>query len=128
MDYIHDFDNKLATIKAFHTFLSEIIDKGYLNDIKTISNIVDSIEMFYKTETFDDNNDINSLILTDNNIKTESESESDIDNTKHVIYNDDEKVQQFMENYNDISSILLYNKKPKYINRMRRFINSSKEY
>jgi hypothetical protein len=146
MDYIYEFDSKLATIKAYHTFLTEIIDKGYLNDISTVDNIIYYINMFYKSTSLNepDMSEIDSLILTDNNYSanysenhstnhsvnhkdTTTEEESD-NYDQPTVFNDEEKIRLFMDNSNDLSSILLYNKKSKYINRMRKFVNSCYEY
>ncbi len=40
------YDEKLSTIKAFHTYLSEVINKGYNNSYVTLSYIVKHINNF----------------------------------------------------------------------------------
>ena len=40
------YDEKLTTIKAFHSYLGDVIDKGYNNDTYTLLLIVKHINNF----------------------------------------------------------------------------------
>jgi hypothetical protein len=108
----HDFDEGLETIKAFHTFLTEIIDKGYNNDKDIIKKIVKHINNF-----IDDNTESN------NNSDTESEDEEETLKTKIQ-----EKINKFMISGNDLSKIYLYKKSNNFINNMNEFINNTFKY
>jgi hypothetical protein len=102
----HDFDEDLNTIKAFHTFLTDIIEKGYNNKKDTIKKIVKHINNYIDDET--DNDD-----------------DEDEDETKLLNQKIQQKIDKFMESNNDLSKIYLYKKHNNYINNMNIFINNT---
>ena len=108
----HDFDEDLNTIKAFHTFLTEIINKGYTNDIDIIKKIVKHI---------------NNYIDDDTEKNTESDNSDDENENNELKNKIQQKIDKFMESNNDLSKIYLY-KKYNYINNMNEFINSTYGY
>ncbi len=113
MDII-EFDKCLDTIKAFYSFLSDIIDKGYNNDINMLKLISK-----YINDYIDDN---------DNNDNDE-ESEKDEEEEESVEDKIQKKIDKFLKSENDLSKIYLYKKyNEQLIINMNKFIESSLIY
>ena len=110
-------DNNLNTIKAFHEFLSDIIDKGYNNDVDLLKLIVKHINLYVKDITEDNDEDNN------NNDNNEDEDETTL--LKNKIQS---KIDKFMKNENHLSKIFLYKQDNKYIINMNQFIDKSYIY
>ena len=112
-----ELDEQLNTIKAFHTFLTEIIDKGYNNDpnlIKLVSKHINNYVNKLNNETEDEEDE-------------EEEDDKEEDNKEAKILLEQKiqlKVDKFMKHSNDLSKIYLYQKDTKYIIEMNNYMNS----
>ena len=143
MDAQEYYDDKLTTLKAFNTYLSNIIDKGYNNDtdtllliVKHINNFVDehtesNNESILPKELLPDDTDNNTLYFSNDSEKTntdselDTDSESDYEDIKNKELN---KIKNFIENSDDLSKKYIYMKNNNYIKKMNRFITSSLVY
>ena len=127
---IHEFDEQLNTIKAFHSYLSDIIDKGYNNNqdiIKLIAkNINEYIEQMEELEAEQNESEKDSdETESDENESDETESEDDNTIVKQKIQS---KMDKFLNTETDLSKIYLYQKDNKYISELNEFINNSYFY
>ncbi len=149
MDSQEYYDNKLTTIKVFNSYLSNIINKGYNNDIDTLLLIVKNIDNFVDEQieankyytlpkellpsepTFLDENESDNNISSNSDIMnsdTESETESDEDIIKSQKDKELNKIKNFIENSNNLSKVYIYKKNNNYITKMKIFINESFKY
>jgi len=107
-------DEQLDTIKAFHAFLTDIIDKGYNNNPDVIKSVVILINQYIQD------------ISKPKDEETEEESEED-ENTKFK-EKIEAKINKFLKSNDHLSKIYLYQKDNKYIDEMNIFINKLFEY
>jgi Sec-independent protein translocase protein TatA len=112
---IREFDEQLNTIKAFHTYLSEVIDKGYNNNPNIVKLIVKTINEYIENMSDVENDN------QDNEETEEEEENEDMEFEKKIQL----KIDKFMSSNNDLSKIYLYQKEKKYITEMNEFINNS---
>ena len=115
-----ELDENLNTIKAFHTFLTDIIYKGYNNEPEIIKLIVKHINNYVKDTTEDETED-----ETEEEEEEEEEEEDEETLLKQKIQS---KIDKFLNSYNDLSKIYLYQKDNKYILELNNFIKSSLLY
>jgi hypothetical protein len=108
----HDFDEDLETIKAFHTFLTEIIDNGYNNDKDIIKKIAKYINKY----------------IDDDTESSSTKSDSSEDENEELNNKIQNKIDKFMMSNNDLSKIYLYKKNNIFISTMNEFINNTFKY
>jgi hypothetical protein len=119
---IREFDEQLNTIKAFHTYLSEVIDKGYSNNPNIVKLITKTINEYIENMS-DAEKDAEDA---EDSEETESEKESeDEDEEMELKKKIQLKIDKFMSSNNDLSKIYLYQTDKKYITEMNEFINNS---
>ncbi len=119
---IYELDEQLNTIKAFHTYLSEVIEKGYNNNPKIIKLIVNTINEYI--EKIADKSD-ESSDSDESTESTESEELNEYDEDLGLKDKIQLKIDKFMNTETDLSKIYLYKKNKKYITEMNDFINNS---
>jgi hypothetical protein len=123
---IREFDEQLNTIKAFHTYLSEVIDKGYSNNPNIVKLITKTINEYIENmsdaeKDAEDAEDVEDSEETESEKDSEEESEEEMELEKKIQL----KIDKFMSSNNDLSKIYLYQKDKKYITEMNEFINNS---
>ncbi len=137
MEHI-EYDDKLTSIKLFNTFLSNIIDKGYNNNMSTLKLIVKHINNFI-IETSNSSISVNNSSDSDNSSKSSlsessessESSDSDSDNTFVEISQKErqlKKINDFIINSDNLSKIALYKKHNNLRNNMKQFIENSLIY
>jgi hypothetical protein len=149
MDLSEVYDNKLTIISQYHEYLTDVIRKGYNNNIdmlilidKHINNflneahklvedkklIIDKPNTQSLNEPLDDNDNYNNSSSSDSNDSDTDSNDSDTDNSEQ---NKKElnKIDNFIINSDDLSKIYIYNInnniKNNYINKMKKFINNN---
>ncbi len=152
------YDEKLTTIKAFNSYLSSIINKGYNNDYETLLHIVKHINNFQDDiiETGARNNIDTSFMELDDNmfndepiyynnnsnlnfISSSSSSSSSSEETNEDEEDDEklkqqhkekelQKIKKFINESDDLSKIYLYKKNNNYIKQLEKFMNNSLIY
>jgi hypothetical protein len=151
---IEEYNEELTKIKRFHSYLTEILDTGYMNDIedmKKLTKLLDNISLESTTadfidDNYDNNYDMDSEydcmpFISNNKYKFSSESSSDVSSSDtedeeddKIKFNDKEqqKVNRFIasSNNDDIfqrcNNISVYKAKGfDYINIMKKFIKQS---
>jgi hypothetical protein len=115
---IHEFDEQLNTIKAFHTYLSEVIDKGYNNNQEIIKLIVKNINEYIEQMTDLENG-------KDNDTEEEEEEEDEATQLENKLKL---KIEKFLKSNVDLSKIYLYRKDNKYIDELNNFVCNSYLY
>lgn len=139
---IHEIDEHLETIKAYHTFLGEILEKGYNNNIDVIKSIVKNINHYIKTmmksndsDNHSDNNSDHYYDYNDTEDEKEEETEEEEEETEEEEEEEDNikekielRIKHFMSMPTDLSKIYLYQKDKKYITEMNQYINNSFVY
>lgn len=136
------YDEKLTTIKAFHTYLGNIIDKGYNNDYDTLSYIVKKIEysarnniiekyvneenMFnYEYNLSSSSSSSSSSLSSNNTTEDEEENEEEIERLQKE--KELQKIKKFFDG-SDLSKVYLYKKNNKFIKQMENFVKKSYLY
>ena len=124
---IREFDEQLNTIKAFHTYLSEVIDKGYSNNPNIVKLITKTINEYIEnmSDAENDNQDNEEIEETESEKESEDESEDESEEEMELKKKIQLKINKFMSSNNDLSKIYLYQKDKKYITEMNEFINNS---
>ena len=140
-------DQKLTTIKSFHTYLGNILDKGYMNDESSLDHIIKFLKQ-YKYQINDDNNTEEESEKESEEDDDEDEDNESSDSDNNSIFYSADKVSQFSNSYNtsklndndykkldaflnesdDFISLDLYTKSTKSVDRMKLFLNSSSSY
>ncbi len=116
----HYMDEQLDTIKAFHSFLGDIIDKGYNNNPEVIKSVVSVINQYIKK--------ITEPSQSENNSEEETEEEEEEDEYKQLNEKIQAKIDKFLKSNDYLSKIYLYQKDSKYINELNNFVNKLYEY
>jgi hypothetical protein len=147
-------DQKLTKIKSFHTYLGNILDKGYMNDESSLDHIVKFLKQ-YKHQINDDNNteeesekeseeddddednedndssdsDNNSIFYSADKVSIFTNSyNTNSCNTSKLNDNDYKRIDAFLNESDDFISLDLYTKSTKSIDRMKIFLNNSLSY
>ncbi len=115
----HYMDEQLETIKAFHSFLGDIIDKGYNNNPEVIKSVVNVINQYIKNITEPDKS------KDESDEETEEEKKDELTQLKEKIQT---KINKFLKSNDYLSKIYLYQKDNKYINELNNFVNKLYEY
>ncbi len=152
---IEEYNDELTKIKQFHTYLSKILDSGYMNeldDLKMLNNQLDNINIKSSTSadyideniTEYDNNQLDSdydcipfipsrnYTYSSDSISSSSSSTEDEDidyNSYNTINKEQEKVNKFINNndiYQRCGNISLYRANGfDYIDTMKKFIKKT---
>ncbi len=146
---IEEYNEELNKIKQFHSYLGRILDNGYMNDIDDLKNLTSQINNISTSSNYekysdsadfidenDNDNDFNCItfIPRNNNTLSESPSSSDTEDSeedyKSPINKEQQKIDAFIKNSNDIflrsCNISLYKANGfDYINTMNKFIQNS---
>jgi hypothetical protein len=146
-------DEKLTIIKAFHTYLGEIIDNGYNNDYETLLIITKHINNYQEDIINPSSNEENTFNYEYNLSSSSSSSSAEEDNNSQTTTEDEEdnedeninntdseieaerlqkekelnKIKKFFDGP-DLSKIYLYNKNNKFVKNMESFIKKSYLY
>lgn len=131
MDISHIYDQKLNTINQYHKFLTDIINKGYNNDLEILFLVDKHIQNFL-IEGLDKSKKqqkIN-LLKSEENMdmldETEDSSDEESYTSKSTTENKiNEQIKEFVNKYNDISKYYIYKNDKKYISDMNDFIKNS---
>ena len=154
MDSQFIYDEKLTTIKAFYTYLGEVLDKGYNNNYDTLMYIVKHINNYqndiieetsrntmiepafidneanmfnyeYKLSSSSSSSSNNSNNNSNNTTEDEDESEREAER----LYKEKElqKIKKFFDGP-DLSKIYLYKKDNKFVRQMENFIKNAYKY
>ena len=109
----HYIDEQLDTIKAFHSFLSDIIDKGYDNNPEIIKSVVNVINQYIKNITQPEQSEE----------YTESEDED-----KQLKEKIEAKIDKFLKSTDYLSKIYLYQKDNRYNDELKKIENNLYKY
>ena len=71
MDSIEKVDNILNSLKAFYTYLGQVIDKGYNNDINDLEYLHEIVDTFYSSGELSEGDPDNIEDQTNNSILEE---------------------------------------------------------
>lgn len=112
----HYIDEQLDTIKAFHSFLSDIIDKGYNNNPEIIKSVVNVINQYIKNITQPEQSD-----------QTEEDTD-DEDEDKQLKEKIEAKINKFLKSTDYLSKIYLYQKDNRYNDELKKFENNLYKY
>jgi len=126
-----ELDEDLETIKAFHTFLTDILEKGYNNNILIIKSIVKNINNYIKTMITSENDSQNDSQNNSDNNESQNNSDdnqSDDDENEELIKLKEKiqlKINDFLSSPINLSKYYLYQKDKTYITKMNQYINKS---
>jgi hypothetical protein len=115
----HYIDEQLDTIKAFHSFLSDIIDKGYDNNPVIIKSVVNVINQYIKNITEPEQ--------SDESEQSEEDTESE-DEDKQLKEKIEVKIDKFLKSTNYLSKIYLYHKDNRYNDELKKFEKNLYKY
>jgi hypothetical protein len=137
------YDEKLTTIKAFHTYLGDVITKGYNNNYDTLSYIVKHINNFQdeiieesarnepslnESNMFNYEYNLSSSSSSSSNNTTEDEDDNNETNIERLQKEKElQKIKKFLDGP-DLSKIYLYKKNNKFVIQMENFIKKSYLY
>jgi hypothetical protein len=77
---IEEYNNELTKIKQFHSFLTKILDDGYINDIDDLKKLTDQINNINMiSNTYVDFIDDNQIENIDNQIENQIDNQIDSD-------------------------------------------------
>ena len=131
-----DFEIKLSSIKKFRNYLTEIIERGYMNNSKTVESLAELISTYYEKRIEPASNmfDINAFMEVPDGCDSASEDES-ISSAKIIAPNiniiedqDTLNINEFIENSTNIDIFHIYKKSHESIKRMHKFIDNMNIY
>ena len=80
METIDRVDEILTSLKAFNTYLNQIIEKGYDNDINDLEYLHEIVDTFYSSSNNEKNTSDNNILEYYNDTTESENSDSDLDN------------------------------------------------
>ena len=124
----HYIDEQLDTIKAFHSFLSDIIDKGYDNNPVIIKSVVNVINQYIKNITEPEQSDqSDETEQSDESEQSDEDTESE-DEDKQLKEKIKAKIDKFLKSTDYLSKIYLYQKDNRYNDELKKIENNLYKY
>jgi hypothetical protein len=124
METIDRVDEILNSLKAFNTYLNQIIEKGYDNDINDLEYLHEIVDTFYSSSNNEKNTSENNILEYYNDTTESENSDSDLDNISISSDNietieenndlikkvSDDFINNFYSNNISFENILIFNK------------------